>query len=127
MELKILAATVVLGLLQLLIATQCATQQRGVRWNLGNRDTNSPLTGVAARLDRAFKNFLETFPFFIAAVLVTTQMKSSTPTSSLGAQLYFYARAVYVIVYALGIPILRTLIWGVSVAGIAMVLSAAFF
>ena len=47
------------------------TLQRGLRWNAGPRDEPMPpLTGVAGRLSRALRNFLETFPFFAAAVLI---------------------------------------------------------
>jgi uncharacterized MAPEG superfamily protein len=44
----------------------------------------------------------------------------------LGAQLYFWARLVYVPVYAAGIPYLRTLIWAASIVGIVLLLTALF-
>jgi uncharacterized MAPEG superfamily protein len=43
----------------------------------------------------------------------------------MGAQIYFWARLIYVPVYAAGIPVVRTLIWAVSIAGLVMVLLAA--
>ena len=69
-ELKMLAWSIVLGLAYVLVAACLATQQRGIKWNAGNREGDAkPLAGVAARADRASRNFLETFPFFAAAVL----------------------------------------------------------
>jgi len=50
----------------------------------------------------------------------------ASPTTALGAQLYFWARVVYLPVYVVGIPYLRTLVWVVSLAGLLMVLSGAF-
>ncbi len=123
-ELKLLVWSVLLGLLQLVLAATLGTQQRGLSWNVGARDgTPEPLTGVAARLDRAFRNFLETFPFFAAAVLAVVLAQKTSDHTALGAQLYFWARVAYVPLYAAGIPYVRTLVWAVSLAGVLMVLS----
>jgi uncharacterized MAPEG superfamily protein len=124
-ELKMLLYSAILGIVQLLAAAHFSTLQRGVKWNLSPRDQKTPeLTGVAGRLDRAFKNFMETFPFFIAAILMVqiTQMQSTS--SMIGAHLYFWARLVYVPLYAAGIPGVRTLIWLISFVGLIMVLAA---
>ncbi|MEA9357671.1 MAPEG family protein [Bacteriovorax sp. PP10] len=126
-ELKMLFYSAILGIVQLLIATQLSTAQRGIKWNLSPRDEKAPeLTGVAGRMDRAFKNFMETFPFFIVAIVIVqiTQMQSSS--SSIGAMLYFWARLLYVPLYAAGIPGVRTFVWVISFVGIIMVLSALF-
>lgn len=124
-ELKMLLYSTILGIVQLLLAALLSTLQRGVKWNLSARDQKVPeLTGVAARMDRAFKNFMETFPFFIAAILMVqiTQMQSSS--SMLGAHLYFWARLFYVPMYAAGSPVVRTLVWSISLIGLIMVLTA---
>ena len=127
-ELKMLLLASILGLAQLILATHAATKARGVNWNMSARDkTPPPLEGVAARLDRAFKNFQETFPFFIGAVVVVQMLSKNSSMTILGAQLYLYARVVYVPVYAFGIPVVRTLIWLVSMVGIGMLLWAGCF
>lgn len=123
-ELQLLVWAVLLGVVQLFLAAAMATQQRGLAWNASARDgTPEPLTGVAARLDRAFRNFLETFAFFAVAVLVVTVTQKANSHTALGAQLYFWARVAYVPLYAAGIPYVRTLVWAVSLAGLLMVLS----
>ena len=43
-----------------------------------------------------------------------------------GAALYFWARVVYVPLYALGVPYVRSLVWTVSFAGLVMILAALF-
>lgn len=102
-------------------------QQRGLKWNAGNRGGDAkPLTGVAARADRASKNFLETFPFFAAAVLAIVLAHRNTDHTALGAQIYFWARVVYWPVYAAGIPYLRTAVWIVAFWGFLQVLEALF-
>ena len=126
-ELTMLAWSVVLGLAYVLLAAGLATLQRGLQWNAGNRDGEvKPLTGVAARAERASRNFLETFVFFAAAVLAVALTHRNTAHTALGAQIYFWARVAYWPVYAAGIPYLRTLIWIAAFWGFLQVLEALF-
>jgi uncharacterized MAPEG superfamily protein len=126
-ELKMLGWSVVLGLVHVFLAATLITHQRGLRWNAGNRDGDpSPVTGAAARADRASKNFLETFPFFAAAVLAVTFAKLDSPHTALGAQIYLAARVAYLPIYVIGIPYLRPAVWAVSFWGMLQILEALF-
>jgi uncharacterized MAPEG superfamily protein len=126
-ELKILAWSICLGIVSVLVAASLSTAQRSLGWNLGNRDQETkPLTGAAARAHRANRNFLETFPFFAAAVLVVVLAKANSSQTALGAQLYFWGRLAHLPIYVIGIPYLRTLVWAVAFAGLLMVLGALF-
>ena len=42
----------------------------------------------------------------------------------LGAEVFFWSRLVYLVVYYAGIPVLRTAVWGVSIVGLAMMISS---
>jgi uncharacterized MAPEG superfamily protein len=124
-ELKMLAWSVLLGLVYVFVAAGLATAQRGLQWNAGNRDGEvKPLTGAAARADRASRNFLETFVFFAAAALAVVIAGQNTPHTALGAQVYFWARVAYLPVYIIGIPYVRTLIWITALWGFLQVLEA---
>ena len=124
-ELKMLLYSVILGLIHLLSVAAFATLQRGLKWNMSSRDQKAPeLIGVAARMDRAFKNFLETFPFFIAAILMVQATQMQNSNSMLGAQLYFWTRFLYIPIYAAGITVVRSLVWGISLVGLFMVIGA---
>ena len=69
-ELQFLAATVVLGLLHLVVDSHLISFQLGYRWTASSREQLVPsLRGVANRVDQAYTNFTETFPFFVAVVL----------------------------------------------------------
>jgi uncharacterized MAPEG superfamily protein len=117
--------SVALGLVQIALAATCSLGQRGLDWAASARDeVKPPLGGVGGRLDRARANFLETFPLFAAAVLAAHVLQQHDQLTVLGAQLYFWARLLYVPVYAAGIPYLRTLIWATSIAGIVLLLVA---
>lgn len=124
-EIQMLAWAIALGLVQLLLAVTLVTHGRGLKWNTGARDAEqAPLTGVTARVDRALKNFLETFPFFAAAVLAVVVAGRTSADTALGVQLYFWARVLYVPLYAAGVPYLRTAVWAVSLWGLVKVLLA---
>jgi uncharacterized MAPEG superfamily protein len=126
-DIRMLEWSVFLGLAYVFIAAGLATRQRGLKWNAGNRDgAPAPLTGVAARAVRASANFLETFGFFVAAVLAVSLASRNTPHTALGAQLYFWARVAYLPIYLAGIPYLRTAVWAVSLWGVLQVLEALF-
>lgn len=121
-ELKLLGASVLLGLLYIVIATGLATRVRGLKWNAGNRDGDvKPLTGAAGRAQRACTNFLETYPLFIAAVLAVVLAGRTSTYTALGVQLYFWARFAYLPVYIMGMTYVRTAIWVVSVVGLLLV------
>ncbi|MFI4967283.1 MAG: MAPEG family protein [Gammaproteobacteria bacterium] len=122
-EYQMLLWTVVLGLVQLVVHVLAAIKVRGLGWAFSPRDAAMPrLEGVGGRLDRAFYNLLETFPFFAAVVLVGGALGVHSSMTALGAQIFFWARVVYIPVYAVGLPVARTGIWGVSVVGIVMLL-----
>ena len=63
---------------------------------------------------------------FAVAVLLAFALQRHDSMTVLCAQLYFWARLIYVPVYAAGIPYLRTLVWTVSIVGIVLVLIALF-
>ena len=124
-ELKMLALSIVLGFAHVLIAIRAVTRQYGNRWNMGPRDAiMPPLEPIPGRLDRARANFLETFPFFAAAVLIAHVAGRDGMLTALGVQLYFWARLVYLPLYAFGIPKFRTLVWIIAMAGILLILVA---
>ena len=122
-ELTMLALSIVLGLVQITIAANASTRQRGADWNVGPRDeVLPPLSGTAGRLDRALSNFLETFPLFAAAVLIAALAGRHNWMTEWGAVLYFAARLAYVPLYAFGVRIVRSLAWCVATLGIILIL-----
>jgi len=126
-ELQVLMFAVALGLVQLLWAAGAARAQQDIQWAAGPRDTPMPITGMAARLERAFWNFAETFPFFAAAVLACAVAgKLGSPLTLWGAHLYLGGRIVYAPLYAWGVPMVRTLAWFVAMIGLVMVMAALF-
>ena len=126
-ELKLLLAAVIIGLVQIVWAAAAGSGgQRDFGWLSGPRDDARPVSGVAARLDRALRNFLETFPLFAAALIACVAAGKLGTLTLYGAGLYVIARALYVPLYASGVALVRTLVWTASVIGIVMVIVAFF-
>jgi uncharacterized MAPEG superfamily protein len=125
-ELQLLGLAIVVGIVQLVWAAVAARRQQNMTWAAGPRDEPMPISGVAARLDRAFRNFMETFPFFAAAVLAAAVTDELSGLTLWGAGLYVAGRALYVPIYASGIPRIRTLVWAVAMIGLFMVTAALF-
>jgi len=121
-ELKMLAWTLVLALVQVLLFDIARTRQYGLKWNMWPRDGEMPpLSPVAGRLRRAQDNLFETLPLFIGAVLIAHVAQRTSPATALGAQLFFWARVAYVPLYACGVPIVRSIAWGVALTGLGMI------
>lgn len=124
-ELYLLGAAAVLGLVHILWAVNVKTAQYGTQWNMGARDAEMPpLKPLAGRLARAQANFFETFPLFAAVLLGALAADRLGWKTELGAHLYLWARLIYLPLYAAGIPKVRTLVWLVSLAGLVLVLWA---
>ncbi|MGZ8362812.1 MAG: MAPEG family protein [Caulobacteraceae bacterium] len=123
-ELMVLAAAIALGIFQLGWAAVASRGQQGLKWARGPRDEPRPVAGVAGRLNRAFTNLMETFPFFAAAVLGIAVTDSWSWLSQWGSLIYIAARILYVPLYAVGVKGGRSLVWFISLIGLLMVLAA---
>ena len=113
-----LGVAVLIGLVHLLAAALAGVSQRGLKWSAGPRDEPVPVSGLAARLERAFANYRESFPFFAAAAIAVVVAGRGNDTTALAAQAYFWARVVYLPLYAAGVPYVRSLVWLVSLLSI---------
>ena len=126
-ELTLLALSVGLGFVHIVAASHSASLQRGYRWSASARDDPmKPLHGVAGRLDRALRNFLETFPLFAAVVLAANALGRHDALTEWGARLYFWGRVAYLPLYAAGLALVRSLAWNVAAIGIMLCLVALF-
>jgi uncharacterized MAPEG superfamily protein len=90
----------------------------------GNRDNLPQATALAGRAARTAQNTLENFALFAAIALVAHAAGVDGPRVATGAQVFFWARVLYVPVYFAGVIYLRTAVWLVSVIGLAMMITA---
>ena len=125
-ELRFLAATVILGLLHLIVDSHLISFQLGYRWTASSREPPVPLLhGVAHRVDQAFTNFMETFPFFAAVVLAAHFADRHGALTLWGVQLYFWGRVGYGLAAAAGLGLVRSvLFFNIALSGIVLFLIA---
>ena len=122
-ELKIAAFGAVLLFIHIFIATRFKTRQYGRKWNVSARDDALPppneLTG---RTMRAQANFQETFPIAIVALLGVVIADRTSNHTALGGWIWLGARIIYLPLYAAGVPVIRTIVYTISIVGLAMVI-----
>ncbi len=125
-ELRFLVASVVLGLVQLIVTSHLISAQYGYRWSASNREQEMPpLRGIANRVEQASTNFLETFPFFAALVLMAHILNCHGALTIWGVNLYFWGRVGYVIAAAIGFGLVRSMIfWNIALVGMALLVIA---
>jgi len=126
-ELTYVALAIILAVVQIFLPATGRTLQFGSKWNAGPRDeVMPPVTPLTGRLERAQANLYETLPLFIGAVLVAHVAGEDGFLTYWGASLYFWARVVYVPLYAFGVTGLRSLAFLASLVGLLMIVAALF-
>jgi uncharacterized MAPEG superfamily protein len=126
-ELSMLAAAVLWGFIQLVLAAQSANLQYGLKWVASPRDQEMPpLAPIPGRINRNFRNYMETFPFFVAAVLIAETAGVQNALTFWGAAAYLFGRVGYTLLYVAGIPLIRSLFWNIAAFGMLAVLAAPF-
>jgi uncharacterized MAPEG superfamily protein len=83
--------------------------------------TQRPIPLWGRRADRAYVNAVETFAPFAALVIVVHLAGKANETTAFWAMAYFWLRLAHAVVYLLGIPYVRTLLFTlgyVAVVGI---------
>lgn len=122
-----LGIAMVLGFIHIFAATQVITAERGRAWNTGARDDTAPLKSrLGGRLYRAQENFKETFPFFAALVLALAIIGRHSALTVYASEIYVAARIVYLPLYAIGVPVVRTLVWAIATFAIFALIAALF-
>ena len=124
-EMLLLLWAVVLAFVQVLIAAQGAFMQVGLPMLAGNRENMPVLTGWAGRAHRAHRNMIENLVVFAALVFLVVATGKTNQMTVLGAEVFFWGRFAYALIYLAGWPWIRTLAWFFSVVG--MILMAVQF
>ena len=122
-ELTLLVWSALLTFVQMLVAATGAQTQVGVPVLAGNREDLPAIKGWAGRAQRAHRNMLENLILFAILVLVAQAAGRTNATTSVGCELFFWARLVYAVVYVAGVPWVRTGVWAISVIGLILILT----
>ena len=123
-ELQMVGLAALLGLINILWLIPLTVSKFGMKWAFSPRDQPVPFDGMIGRVQRALTNFGETFPLFAAAVFAAYLGGRLGALTCCGALAYVVGRAVYLPVYAFGVPVLRTVAWLAAFGGICAILLA---
>lgn len=95
----------------------------GLMDTMGYPQRELPQPEWAIRMRKAHTNLTENLVPFAALVLVVHVAGLSNEVTALGAMIFFWARVAHVIVYTLGIPVVRTLTFAAGLIGCLMIAS----
>jgi uncharacterized MAPEG superfamily protein len=96
---------------------------KGLMLAFGNRADLPPATPLAGRAERAAANTFENLVFFAVLALAAQAAGATGERVLLGAQVFLWARVVYLPVYVAGIPFVRTGVWAVSIVGLGLMVA----
>ncbi len=89
------------------------------------RDDDPEPSVQAARARRSLANMQENMPFFLTlGVLALIVEGTDMGQAILGAQLFVFARAAFMVLYVTGVPWLRSIAYLVGIAGCFMMAAA---
>ena len=88
---------------------------RGLKATMDNPKPNdTPQSPWAMRLYFAHTNAVENLVIFAPLVLILNSLNISTAVTVLACAIFFWARLAHAILYALGVPVLRTVAFTVG-------------
>src|SRR5690242_1013168 len=124
-ELAALAVATMLGFVHVIAAWRAASLQRGYGWTASARDELAPVTnGIAGRLERVRRNYVESFAFFAAAVLVVHAAGAESSGTAGAAWTFVVARTVYLIALPSGVSFMAWLMANIASLAILTLLLA---
>jgi uncharacterized MAPEG superfamily protein len=107
------------------ILNRCAV--RGLGGAMANPTRgDKPHAEWANRLMFAHDNAIENLAIFAPLVLILNAIDYSSKATVLACAVYFWSRLAHVIIYALGVPVLRTLTFAVGFAAQVVLVLAIF-
>lgn len=100
---------------------------RGLMGAMANPSRNDkPQSPWAQRLYFAHTNAVENLVIFATLVLILNAMHHSTQSTVIACAVYFWARLAHAIIYAMGVPVLRTLAFTIGFLAQIVLVIAVF-
>ena len=119
-ELTCLILGLLLWVVHVLIQAGFSNAALGTLYLVGPRDEQRQTKNIYyGRSARALNNYVDNFVAFAAADL---GLIATHQAGGWGGTIWIVARTVYIPLYLLGVPYLRSLAWGVSLVGLLMMI-----
>lgn len=126
-ELTLLVWSAALALAYLIVQSTAYRLDYGIKFAGSQRDGERAPNKWTARGNRALRNFLETYPIFIALAVATELSGRSDGLTQWGSQIWFWARWAYLPGYFVPWPFVRSAIWTVSMLGLLLLFIGVAF
>lgn len=119
-ELWVLVITSLM-LLALYLMQGAYTTVKAPKWGISARDEVGAPSVFSGRAERTVRNHIEALMVFAPLVLVAHLAGVSNSLTVWGAGLFLGSRLLFVPLYLLGVPALRTLVWFGGVVGTVLI------
>ena len=127
LELRLLAYSVVLLFVLIAVQAGAATLAQGLPTMAGNRDGLGPPKPFEGRTRRALYNHIEAMALFTPlALIIAVQGAVDADDGTRRAAVFLRPRRRTLALYLIGIPYVRTLVWLVSIVGLALIFLSLF-
>lgn len=114
-----IVAAIALYYIGLFIPSGLKVSIKGVAWGFGPQDDQPADTLYLGRARRAHENIKENLPVFLAVATLTI-VTGTSDAALTGAMIWVIARALFLPLYLVGVPWLRTLAFGFSLIGLVV-------
>jgi uncharacterized MAPEG superfamily protein len=121
-EFKYFVGSIILYGVMIGVQALISDKEHGLMNSAGARDGFVDKSIYTQRAKRASANMVEALLLFVPLVLVASQLGRFNDMTALGAALFFWSRVAYAPLYWFGVPLVRSLVWFVGVAGTVLVL-----
>jgi uncharacterized MAPEG superfamily protein len=100
---------------------------RGLMATLDNpKPHDTPQSPWATRLYFAHTNAVDNLVIFAPLVLILDSLNIATQVTAISCAVYFWSRLAHAVIYAVGLPVLRTIAFVISFIAQAVLLLAVF-
>ena len=101
--------------------------KHGLMYAASARDEDLPEGELLGRAERALKNFQETWLVYVILILIAHLAMPGDPVIFWGAVVWGVARIAYLPLYLAGTFMIRSLVWNVTLLGLAMMVFGVLF
>lgn len=101
--------------------------KHGVLYAASARDEELPEGELLGRAERALKNFQETWLVYVVLILIAHLAMPGDTLIFWGAVVWGVARIAYLPLYLAGTFMVRSIVWNVSLIGLAMMVWGVLF